>query len=337
MSTQRFTYTYAHERQVAIEAVVKACRLCRAIQSNLTAEHKISKADTSPVTVADFGSQALIVSHLLRAFLQDAIVGEESATLLRQPEQASLKAHVVNLVNRIDPHLNETEMLDAIDYGAQTCDFTQRYWTLDPIDGTKGFLRGDQYAVALALIEHGEPVVGVLGCPNLLLNPAQPEQGQGCLLTAVKGQGAAIYTLEGTRTHSISVAPVSEPSQARFCDSVEAAHASHAEHAKIAELLGITTPSYRIDSQCKYAIVARGEASIYLRISPTPNYRSWIWDHAAGTIVVQEAGGKVTDMDGYPLDFSLGRKLFKNSGVIATNGLLHEIVLGAIRQMIKRR
>jgi 3'(2'), 5'-bisphosphate nucleotidase len=328
---------YFQETLIAVEAVVKACRLCRDIQHTLSAVHKISKADMSPVTVADFGSQALIISHLLHAFPRDPVVGEESAALLRQPQQMSLKTHVVNLVNHIDPQLSETQVLDAIDYGAQTCDFTQRYWTLDPIDGTKGFLRGDQYAVALALIEQGEPVVGVLGCPNLLLDPDHPEQGQGCLLTAVKGQGAAIYTLEGIRTHSISVAPVFEPSQARFCDSVEAAHASHEEHAKIAELLGITTPSYRIDSQCKYAIVARGEASIYLRISPTPNYRSWIWDHAAGAIVVQEAGGRVSDLNGVPLDFSQGRKLFRNSGVIATNGLLHEAVLDAIRQMTKRR
>lgn len=333
IEVNRIIYSYSQEHQNAMEAVIKACRLCRDIQHNLTAEHKISKSDASPVTAADFGSQALIISHLLQTFPQDAIVGEESATLLRQPEQASLKTHVINLVNRINPQLSEAQVLDAIDYGAKTCDFTQRYWTLDPIDGTKGFLRGDQYAVALALVEQGEPVVGVLGCPNLLLNPNHPEQGQGCLLTAVKGQGAAIYTLDGIRMHPISVAPVSEPSQARFCDSVEAAHASHAEHAKIAELLGITTPSYRIDSQCKYAIVARGEASIYLRISPTPNYRSWIWDHAAGAIVVQEAGGRVSDLNGVPLDFSQGRKLFKNSGVIATNGLLHEAVLDAIQRI----
>lgn len=324
---------YARERQAAIEAVINACRLCREIQHNLTTEHKLSKSDASPVTVADFGSQALIISHLLRDFPHDPVVGEESAAVLRQSEQTTLKTHVVNLVNHIDAELSETAIVDAIDYGAQACDFTTRYWTLDPIDGTKGFLRGDQYAVALALVEHGEPVAGVLGCPNLLLNPERPEQGQGCLFVAVKGQGATLCTLDGTYMDSISVAPVADPSQARFCDSVEAAHASHAEHAKIAEFLGITTPSYRIDSQCKYAVVARGEASIYLRLSPTPKYRSWIWDHAAGAIVVQEAGGRVTDMEGKPLDFSQGRKLFNNSGVIATNGLLHEAVLEAIRRM----
>lgn len=328
------TQSYTQERQRAIEAVINACRLCREIQQNLTAEHKISKSDASPVTVADFGSQALIISHLLKTFPQDAIVGEESAAALRQPEQATLKTHVTELVNHIAAGLTETEILDAIDYGAQMYDFSKRYWTIDPIDGTKGFLRGDQYAVALALIEHGEPVIGVLGCPNVLLNPEQPEQGQGCLFVAVKNQGAAVHTLDGTRRDSISVAPVADSSQARFCDSVEAAHASHSEHAKIAEWLGITTPSYRIDSQCKYAVVARGEASIYLRLSPTPGYRSWIWDHAAGAIVVQEAGGKVTDMHGKPLDFSQGRKLFENSGVIATNGLLHDAVLEAIRQIL---
>ncbi len=99
---------YFQETLIAVEAVVKACRLCRDIQHKLSAAHKISKADMSPVTVADFGSQALIISHLLHAFPRDPVVGEESAALLRQPQQTSLKTHVVNLVNHIDPQLSET-------------------------------------------------------------------------------------------------------------------------------------------------------------------------------------------------------------------------------------
>ena len=63
-------------------------------------------------------------------------------------------------------------------------------WTIDPIDGTKGFLRGEQYAVCLSLIVDSIVQVGVIGCPNLPVNPENPEQGTGCIFVAVRGQGA---------------------------------------------------------------------------------------------------------------------------------------------------
>ncbi len=321
---------YECERKIAIEAVLQACHLCSNIQHTLIDAHKIAKSDASPVTVADFGSQALIISHVLQIFPEDPVVSEEEASVLRQDDQASLKETVINLVNEATPHLGEEQILDAIDYGAKPCNFTQRYWTLDPIDGTKGFLRGDQYAVALALVENGQPVLGVLGCPNLAIDDKRPEKGEGCLFVAVKGQGAFMRPLDENAEKPIQVGPVAQSEQAKFCDSVESAHASHDDHVKIAELLGITNPSYRIDSQCKYAVVARGKASIYLRLT---NYHSWIWDHAAGAVIVEEAGGKVTDMYGKPLDFSLGRKLLNNSGVIATNGTLHDAVIDAVSRI----
>jgi 3'(2'), 5'-bisphosphate nucleotidase len=65
-----------------------------------------------------------------------------------------------------------------------------RFWTLDPIDGTKGFLRGEQYAVCLALIENGEVQLAIQGCPNLPRNIHDPCSIRGSLFVAVKGQGA---------------------------------------------------------------------------------------------------------------------------------------------------
>ena len=324
---------YEQERAAAVDAVIDACRLCRDVQQQITDAQKLAKSDASPVTVADFGSQALIISRLRKAFPNDAIVGEEDASALRREEQRELRDEVVGLVQSIETNLTEDAILEAIDDGAQPCDFTQRYWTLDPIDGTKGFLRGDQYAVALALVENGQPVLGILGCPNLSIDDRYPEKGHGMLFIGVKDRGAVMRPLAGGIEQVITVDPTSDPSGARFCDSVEAAHAAHDKHAKIADFLGITTPSYRIDSQCKYAVVARGDASIYLRLT-RPDYYSCIWDHAAGVAVIREAGGKVTDIYGKALDFSLGRKLFENSGVIATNGHLHDAVIGAIRQIL---
>ena len=63
-------------------------------------------------------------------------------------------------------------------------------WVLDPVDGTKGFLRGDQYSVCLALIVDGIVQLGVVGCPNLPVNSKFPEGEKGCLFIAEKGQGA---------------------------------------------------------------------------------------------------------------------------------------------------
>jgi len=98
----------------------------------------------------------------------------------------------------------------------------------------------------------------------------------------------------------------------------------------VATSLGIAHEPVRIDSQCKYGAVARGEASIYLRLPTDPNRREKIWDHAAGAVVVEEAGGRVSDMTGKPLDFSRGRQLEENMGVVATNGKLHQDVINAI-------
>ena len=84
-----------------------------------------------------------------------------------------------------------------------------------------------------------------------------------------------------------------------------------------------------MDSQAKYGAVARGDAVLYLRLpSPkSPSYREKIWDHAAGSLIVEEAGGRVTDMHGQPLDFASGHKMERNRGVIVSNGLLHAAVI----------
>jgi 3'(2'), 5'-bisphosphate nucleotidase len=88
-----------------------------------------------------------------------------------------------------------------------------------------------------------------------------------------------------------------------------------------------------MDSQAKYGAVAAGEAALYLRLpSPKyPDYREKIWDHAAGAIVVEEAGGKVTDMYGKPLDFYTAAKMMHNRGVVVSNGAIHHDVLLALK------
>ncbi len=324
---------YEKELKVAIEAVRKAARLCRQVQQHLVSADTVEKKDRSPVTIADLGSQAIICRELQEHFPHDPVVGEEEADILRR--NPDLAEKVTALVSEQLGVLTREEVFRAIDHGGGSADFRKRYWTLDPIDGTKGFLRGEQYAIALALVEEGQVVLGVLGLPNFFLEPGQADSSQGVLFRAVRGEGAFQQLLEGEEVFPISVDANSDPSRARFTESVESGHASHEEHLAISRVLGITQPPFRMDSQGKYAAVARGDASIYLRLPRSLSYREKIWDHAAGVVVVEEAGGKVTDFRGKTLDFSLGRKLENNIGILVTNGHLHQQALAAIRRVVK--
>jgi 3'(2'), 5'-bisphosphate nucleotidase len=128
------------------------------------------------------------------------------------------------------------------------------------------------------------------------------------------------------------VGDLTRAAEARFCESVESEHSDQGESARVAELLGIRREPYRIDSQCKYAAVARDDASIYLRLPTRADYREKIWDHAAGSLLVEAAGGVVTDVEGRPLDFTRGRTLEGNRGVVATGGSIHDEVLDAVRR-----
>ncbi len=318
---------HATELAIALEAVRAASRVCRAVQARLVTAETLQKRDKSPVTVADFASQAIVCQQLAAALPADPVVGEEDAEDLRSGDAASLREAVAREVAaQLGRDLDEETVLGWIDRGGAGAR-GPRYWTLDPIDGTKGFLRGQQYAVALALIEEGEVALGVLGCPNL----GAPE-GRGLLFSAVRGEGAHEHALEGDGPGCrIHVAAIQHASEARFCESVESAHSDQDESARIAARLGITREPYRIDSQCKYAAVARGDASIYLRMPTRADYREKIWDHAAGKIVVEEAGGRVTDVLGRPLDFSKGRTLGDNRGIVATAGAIHDEVIAAVR------
>jgi 3'(2'), 5'-bisphosphate nucleotidase len=326
----------SHELLTAAAAVRGAASVCRAVQRNLVTAATLEKKDKSPVTVADFASQALVCAALAEGSQVRPVVGEEDAHELREEGNAALREQVVAHVQELRGAAAGVEQTLAwIDLGGVTPDAaTPAFWTLDPIDGTKGFLRGEHYAIALALIRSGEVVLGVLGCPRL----DGPDGSDGALLAAVRGSGAWILPLddeglEGRRR--LRVSDVRDPAQARFCESVESEHSDQDRAGRIAQKLGIRCEPVRVDSQTKYAIVARGDASIYLRLPTRKTYREKIWDHAAGAIVVEEAGGRVTDVAGAPLDFSCGRRLEKNRGIVATNGAIHDAVLRAVRESVE--
>ncbi len=322
--------SYEREKQTAVEAVINAAKLCQAVQMELIQVDSLEKKDKSPVTIADFGVQALVCHHLTNTFPHDPIVGEEDATALRRTENASKMMQVAKYVQRFQADATSEMICRWIDAG--NGHVAERYWTLDPIDGTKGFLRNDQYAIALALIEQGEVKVAALACPALPMDLDDTNRERGVLFVAARGEGAMMTTLNGSAFVPIHVTNNADGDKFRFVESVEAAHGNSTLQETVAQRVGITRPPLRLDSQVKYGAVARGDAALYLRLpSPrTPNYREKIWDHAAGSLIVEEAGGRVTDMHGKPLDFASDYKMHHNRGVVASNGALHNAVIDAL-------
>ncbi len=325
--------TYDHELSVAIAAVKRAAQVCQAVQRAIPSA--MAKQDKSPVTIADFASQAVICQALGEAFPNDPVIGEEDSAELRQSENKAFLDRVQTELRHIGLNASPDDICRWIDRGGANS-FGPRFWTLDPIDGTKGFLRGEQYAISLALIIDGQITVAILGCPNLPLIAGEAADG-GSIFTAVRNHGTFLQPCVGdnmSAPSSVRVSSTSNWADVRLCESVESGHSAHDRSAMISASLGIKQEPVRLDSQAKYAVVARGEGDLYLRLPTRADYREKIWDHAGGVLAVEEAGGRVTDIDGNPLEFTHGRELSANRGVVVTNGKLHDDVLGAIRENV---
>ncbi len=320
---------YESELRVAIEAVKQASVLCTRVQGAID-EGVMQKDDRSPVTVADYGSQALVCRALAAEFPNDPVIGEEDSAALNDPENAGFMDRIRNEVSQCSVDATDSQIREWIDRGASK-EFCDRFWTLDPIDGTKGFLRKQQFAVSLGLIVNGQIVVSALACPNL--SPLGDTAG-GTVYSAVKGQGSWCQRLGSDEAPaSIRVSDVAESAAARLCESVESGHSAHGRSAQVSRKLGISREPVRLDSQAKYSVVARGEADIYLRLPTRPDYREKIWDHAGGVLVVEEAGGRITDVEGRDLDFTKGYRLEDNRGVIVSNGNFHDDIVRAVGEV----
>jgi 3'(2'), 5'-bisphosphate nucleotidase len=195
---------------------------------------------------------------------------------------------------------------NAFFFGLNNNQFIIGMWTLDPIDGTKGFLRGGQYAVCLALIVDARVELGIIGSPNLPSTPPPPSpppnttttttvasanddddaqiQDRGALFVAVRGHGAYQLPLTIPESPPPTTASRTTPSPTRgpqrlsmprlalhdlsFLESVEKAHAALDTNALVATRLGVRAAPVRMDSQAKYAALVRGDGGggVYLRL-----------------------------------------------------------------------
>ncbi len=283
--------SYRKEAEFAFRAVKRAAQLCDRIQHEMVTE-ALSKSDKSPVTVADFASQALVGEMLDASFPNDPLVAEEDSRELRDPHQFGQLQAVTRFVQSELGEIGSDEVCAWIDRGND--DAAERFWTLDPIDGTKGFLRGDQYVTALALIVDDELVVGALGCPNLNTDIEPDFDADGCTVVAVKGEGAWAFGEEMSSGRQLHVSTIEEPARARVLRSFESGHTDTDKIGALTSALGVIADPVLMDSQAKYALLAAGRGDLLFRLlSPDrPDYKEKIWDQAAGALIVTEADGK---------------------------------------------
>lgn len=352
---------YERELQVATEAVRKASLLTKRIQAEVIAHREsttITKTDNSPVTVGDYSAQAVIINAIKANFPEDSVVGEESSDGLSDEFVSEILKEIkqnddvftqvfgpdkVPFANASYPLSSIQDVKRVIDLGSYEGGPKGRFWCLDPIDGTKGFLRGEQYAVCLALIVDGVVQVGCIGCPNLQLDKYNGQdlpghEAVGYLFRAVRGSGAFYST--GTRADwsQIHVRALQDTRGMVSLEGVEKAHSAHDEQSVIKTQLGISD-SLHLDSQVKYCLLALGLGDVYLRLPIKLSYQEKIWDHAAGNVIVHEAGGVHTDsLENAPLDFGRGRTLL-TKGVIASSGpeRLHRAIVEASSSVISSR
>jgi 3'(2'), 5'-bisphosphate nucleotidase len=260
--------------------------------------------------------------------------------------------------------LSQEQVLRCIDRGCSSGGRTGRHWVLDPVDGTLGFVKGDQYAVALALVQDGVVVVAVLGCPNMPTAAGSvmesPERDgtlfyafhtrlvskmlagakgagawyKGVMFAAASGSGTWVQPVERdvpVLPAAVHVSVEATPSRMRITEPVLKANSSQSLTASIAATAGLGTKPLRLYSMVKYGAVARGDADVFMKF-PKAGYKEKIWDHAAGVLVVTEAGGVVTDAGGQALDFGAGRFLDGlDRGIVAGSSTAHGRVMAAIQ------
>lgn len=320
--------------EFAVDAIRRAADIIQRVQREMVTP-ALTKQDRSPVTVADLAAQAVVGRMIAEQAVEAPLVAEESSEPLRRAENQESLQQVARFVRHLVPSATPASVCQWIDVG--TAEPGGHFWTLDPLDGTKGFLRGQQYAVAMARIEQGQVVLGALACPNLV-RPERPRSGDpGTCVVAVRGQGAWTSSLadDGQPWTPLRVSDCRTATGARLLRSVESGHTNTGQIGQLIERLAIGADPVAMDSQAKYAVLAAGGGDCLVRLlSPSrPDYREKIWDQAAGSLAVEEAGGRVSDLAGRPLDFGAGRTLAHNTGILATNGHLHAVFLDALAKL----
>lgn len=296
----------------------------------LAAGAVMDKGAAGPATVADLAGQVAAIRALRTAEgPRCRIMAEESLEEVDRLGGEALLEQVVRALAVAGLALSRSEVRDTLALGIDAGGTDGECWAIDPLDGTKGYLRGGQFAIAVGLLRDGVPVAGAVAAPRLAAHGT--DAGTGVVFLAAAGQGAWQEPLGavGDARAPIRARAWSRGDAVRLGGSVERAHSASDALEATAAALGSVMP-VRVDSQAKYALVARGDADAYVRRSPSPGYRECAWDHVAGALVAREAGCTVTDVHGRPMDFGGGRRLAASEGVLCAAPGLHAALLAAL-------
>jgi 3'(2'), 5'-bisphosphate nucleotidase len=297
----------------------------------LAADFVMDKGAAGPATVADLAGQVAAIRALRSAEgPRCRIMAEESLDEVDRLGGDALVERVVRALQDAGLALSRDEVRDTLAAGVDAGGADGECWALDPLDGTKGYLRGGQFAIAVGLLRDGVPVAGAVAAPRLAAHGT--DAGAGVVFLAAAGQGAwqeELLAAPGGARTPVRARPWSRGDAIRLGGSVERAHSASDALEAAASALGPVVP-VRVDSQAKYALVARGDADAYVRRSPSPGYRECAWDHVAGALVAREAGCTVTDVHGRPMDFGGGRRLAASEGVLCAAPGLHAALLAAL-------
>ncbi|XP_074340757.1 putative 3'(2'),5'-bisphosphate nucleotidase, mitochondrial isoform X3 [Apium graveolens] len=300
-----------------------------------------------------------------RLFPSIPLVAEEDSAFLRSNNLANSVLDVVSDKAEFSGKpLSEDDVLEAIDRGGKDAfvfgSSPATYWVLDPIDGTKGFLKGSEalYVVGLSLVVEGDVVLGVMGCPNWQEEDSSKPTIEiqeyddiisrlGVVMVAHVGCGTWKKRLNDISSNTENMAgswircfvdKYSIIKEASFCIS----DSQLWESLPLSNSFDATTDIQSVSenqilllpvccgSLCKYLMVASGRASVFILRSRVDRIIK-VWDHAVGIICVQEAGGMVTDWEGSKIDLAADqedrRALFPSGGVLVTNGNVHDHIL----------
>jgi 3'(2'), 5'-bisphosphate nucleotidase len=350
---------YARELEVAIAAAQTAAHISREVLSTAQVDatagtFDLVKDDLSPVTVADFAIQAFLTRTLRDAFPHDGFIGEESADELRQnPKLLSRVLAVLAQCAADTPFRDADDLCSVIDSCttlSPSADPGRRIWVFDPIDGTKTFIRREQYAINIALLEGGRQVLSVVACPLLAVDATAPvtdtsvdPTGRGSILYAVRGYGAYVRPLLGEpgEVHPRRLPPhadkATSPEDLRsvtcwaLLDS-----AVDVVHKGVAEQLHVPFPGCDLLGWVpRWAVMALGAANMTVWVYKKRDRYAKIWDHAGAMLLFEEIGGIVTDVHGKDIDLTAGRKLEANFGFVAAPKNLHHIVLKAVHDTLR--
>ncbi len=191
-----------------------------------------------------------------------------------------------------------------------------RVWIIDPIDGTAGFIKKDgDFAVQIALAERGRPVVGVVYLPahrTLYFASA----GNGTFLARVGGKAERLHTSENLNLGEMNIA-------------VSRDHRSP-KMSRIIRELGLKSEIGRGSVGVKIGMIAERSCDLYIHLS----HRTKFWDTCAPQIILEEAGGRVTDLFGGEFRYD-GSSVLNLNGILATNGTAHEAVLSRLAPILQ--